>query len=168
MIMVSIGTFSWSSIRNLPVYPMTSNLVMIATVAVVVYTHNLAQGVAVGCCSALFFARRVSQLVAVRSELSADSTQRTYKVYGQIFFASADHFIDSFDFKEVIEHVVIDVSDAHLWDLTSVGALDKVILKFRREGTRVDVVGMNEASSTLVNRLAIHDKPEALEIMTDH
>ncbi|MEZ4635030.1 MAG: STAS domain-containing protein [Caldilineaceae bacterium] len=94
--------------------------------------------------------------------------RRTYKVYGQIFFASADHFIDSFDFKEVIEHVVIDVSDAHLWDLTSVGALDKVILKFRREGTRVDVVGMNEASSTLVNRLAIHDKPEALEIMTDH
>jgi sulfate permease, SulP family len=169
MIMVSIGTFSWSSIKNLTVYPITSNLVMITTVVVVVFTHNLAQGVAVGVLmSALFFARKVSQLVAVRSELSTDGNQRIYKVYGQIFFASADHFIDSFDFKEVIEHVVIDVSEAHLWDLTSVGALDKVILKFRREGTHVELVGMNEASTTLVNRLAIHDKPDAFELTTNH
>ncbi|MBI1299260.1 STAS domain-containing protein [bacterium] len=169
MIMVSIGTFSWSSIKNLTVYPKTSSLVMIATVVVVVFTHNLAQGVAVGVLlSAIFFARKVSELVAVPSERSADGNTRIYKVYGQIFFASADQFIAGFDFKEVIEHVIIDVTQAHLWDLTSVGALDKVILKFRREGTLVEVVGMNQASTTIVNKLAIHDKPEALELMVKH
>ncbi len=169
MIMVSIGTFSWSSIKNLTVHPTTSNLVMLSTVIVVVVTHNLAQGVAVGVLmSALFFARKVSQLVAVRSELSTDGNQRIYKVYGQIFFASADQFMAGFDFKEVIEHVIIDVSQAHVWDLTSVGALDKVILKFRREGTHVELVGMNEASTTLVNQLAIHDKPGAFELATNH
>lgn len=169
MIMVSIGTFSWSSLKNLAIHPKSSSLVMLATVAVVVVTHNLAQGVGVGVLmSALFFARKVSRLVAVESELSADGSQRVYRVYGQLFFASADQFAAGFDFKEVIEQVVIDVSQAHLWDLTSVGALDKVVLKFRREGTSVELVGMNQASATIVDRLAIHDKPDALELMMKH
>lgn len=169
MIMVSIGTFSWSSIRNLTVYPITTNLVMIATVAVVVFTHNLAQGVLVGVLmSAVFFARKVSRLLAVESKLSEDKTQRTYKVYGQVFFASATGFADAFDFKEVLDSVVIDVTQAHFWDLTGVGALDKVVLKFRREGTTVELVGMNEASKTIVNQLAVYDKPDALELMPDH
>lgn len=169
MIMVSIGTFSWSSIRNLTVYPMTSNLVMIVTVVVVVLTHNLAQGVLVGVLmSAIFFARKVSGLMAVGSTLSEDGTQRTYTVQGQVFFASADKFIAAFDFKEVLEHVKIDVSQAHLWDLTAVGALDKVVLRFRREGTTVDLVGMNEPSANLVDQLATYDKPDALELMMEH
>lgn len=169
MIMVSIGTFSWSSIRNLAVHPKTSSLVMLATVAVVVWTHNLAQGVGVGVLmSAIFFARKVSRLVAVESTLSDDGNQRTYIAYGQIFFASAEQFTAGFDFKEVIERVVIDVSQAHFWDLTGVGSLDKVVLKFRREGTEVELVGMNKASATLVNKLAIYDKPDALELMPKH
>ena len=169
MIMVSIGTFSWSSIKNLTIHPKRSSLVMIVTVAVVVVTHNLAQGVAVGVLmSALFFAHKVSRLLPVESKLSEDSTERVYKVRGQIFFASADQFAAGFDFKEVIERVVIDVSQAHFWDLTSVGALDKVVLKFRREGATVDLVGMNEATATIVDRLAIYDKPDALELMTEH
>lgn len=169
MIMVSIGTFSWSSIKNLTTYPKSSSLVMIVTVVVVVLTHNLAQGVAVGVLmSALFFARKVSRLLAVESVLNEEGTQRDYKVYGQVFFASADQFSAGFDFKEVIERVVIDVSQAHFWDLTAVGALDKVVLKFRREGTTVDLVGMNEASATIVERLAIYDKPDALELMMKH
>lgn len=169
MIMVSIGTFSWSSITNLRTYPITSSIVMLATVAVVVYTHNLAQGVAVGVLlSAIFFARKVAQLVSVRSELSADGKERAYTVYGQVFFASADQFLAGFDFKELVDRVVIDVTQAHLWDLTAVGALDKVMLKFRREGTEVELIGMNEASETLVNKLAIYDKPDAMELMVEH
>ncbi|MBX3051118.1 MAG: SulP family inorganic anion transporter [Caldilineaceae bacterium] len=169
MIMVSIGTFSWSSIKNLTIHPKTSSFVMIATVVVVVFTHNLAQGVGVGVLlSAIFFARKVSRLLALESTLSADGNQRTYQVFGQVFFASAEQFAAGFDFKEVIERVVIDVSQAHFWDLTGVGALDKVVLKFRREGTAVELVGMNEASTTIVDRLATYDKPDALELMLKH
>ncbi len=169
MIMVSIGTFSWSSLKNLTVYPKTSSFVMIATVVVVVFTHNLAQGVGVGVLlSALFFARKVSRLLAVESTLSADGNQRNYQVYGQVFFASAEQFAAGFDFKEVIERVVIDVSQAHFWDLTGVGALDKVVLKFRREGTEVELVGMNQASATIVDRLGVYDKPDALELLPEH
>ncbi len=169
MFMVSIGTFSWSSIKNLAVYPKSSSLIMLATVAVVVLTHNLAQGVAVGVLmSALFFANEVSRVMPVESALSDDGNHRVYTVQGQVFFASADKFAAGFDFKEVIERVVIDVSRAHFWDLTAVGSLDKVVLKFRREGTEVELVGMNEASATIVERLAIHDKPDALDLLTTH
>lgn len=88
---------------------------------------------------------------------------RSYRVVGQVFFASAEVFVNTFDFKEVVEQVRIDVSRAHFWDISAVAALDKVVLKFKREGARVDVVGLNEASATLVDRFALHDKPGAVE-----
>jgi sulfate permease, SulP family len=167
--MVSIGTFSWSSIKNLAVHPKSSSLVMIVTVVVVVFTHDLAQGVLAGVLmSALFFARKVSRLLAVESTLSEDGNQRVYNVYGQVFFASAEQFAAGFDFKEVIERVVIDVSQAHFWDLTAVGALDRVVLKFRREGTEVELLGLNAPSAVIVDKLAIYDKPNALELMMKH
>ena len=169
MIMVSIGTFSWSSFKNLKTHPKSSSLVMITTVVVVVLTHDLAMGVFVGVLtSALFFARKVSRLLKVESHLSENKEQRNYIVYGQVFFTSANTFSNSFDFKEVIQQVVIDVSNAHFWDLSAVGALDKVVMKFRREGTAVELVGMNEASATIVDRLAVYDKPNALELMPEH
>ena len=84
---------------------------------------------------------------------------------GQVFFASADSFIAAFDFKSAVDRVRIDVSHAHFWDITAVSALDKVILKFRREGTDVEIVGMNEASATLVDKFAVHDKPDAERLM---
>jgi SulP family sulfate permease len=167
MIMVSIGTFSWASFRNLAVHPSTTSMVMIVTVATVVWTHNLALGVGAGVLLAsLFFARKVAQVIRVTSVL--DGETRTYTVRGQVFFASADGFIAAFDFREALEKVIIDVSHAHFWDLTSVGALDKVVLKFRREGTEVEILGMNEASATIVNKLATHDKPGALDRLLDH
>jgi len=167
MIMVSIGTFSWASFKNLKTHPVTTNIVMIATVATVIWTHNLAIGVGVGVLLAsLFFARKVAQIIQITSALEGDT--RTYSVRGQVFFASADTFAAAFDFKEVLAKVTIDVSHAHFWDLTSVGALDRVVLKFRREGTEVEILGMNEATTTLVDKLAIHDKPGALERMLDH
>lgn len=169
MVMVSIGTFSWSSFRNLTVHPKTTSTVMLSTVLVVVLTHNLAVGVGVGVLlSALFFARKVAQVVCVTSKLDANGEIRTYSVEGQVFFVSAESFIAAFDFKEVLSKVVIDVTKAQFWDLTSVAALDKVILKFRREGAEVAILGMNEASSMMVDRLAIHDKPGALDQPSGH
>ena len=169
MIMVSIGTFSWSSIKNLRSHPASSSIVMIATVAFVVYTHNLAIGVLVGVLlSGIFFARKIAQLFRVTSVLSQDGKQRTYAVEGQMFYASAEDFMKAFDFKEALEQVTIDVSRAHIWDISSVSALDMAVLKFRRDGAEVSIVGMNAATETLVDRLAIHDKPGAMDKLTAH
>ncbi len=169
MIMVSIGTFSWSSIKALAVHPRSSSVVMIATVVTVVYTHNLAIGVLVGVLlSGIFFAGKIAQLFRVTSEISSDGRVRTYRVEGQLFYGSVEDFMDAFDFKEAPERVVIDVSRAHIWDISSVQALDMAILKFRRDGAEVEVVGMNDATETLVDRLAIHDKPGAMDKLTAH
>ncbi|WP_397475118.1 SulP family inorganic anion transporter [Pusillimonas sp.] len=162
MIMVSIGTFSWESIRNLRTHPKSSSIVMVSTVIVVVATHDLAKGVFVGVLlSALFFAAKVSRLFQVTSELADDTLHRTYFIRGQVFFASSERFTNAFDFKEAVDRVTIDVGNSHFWDITAVNALDKVVFKYRREGTMVDVVGMNQASATLVDRYGIHDKPNA-------
>ncbi|MHA1559161.1 MAG: SulP family inorganic anion transporter, partial [Alphaproteobacteria bacterium] len=121
MIMVSIGTFSWDSIRNLRTYPRRSSLVMIATVVTVVWTHNLAIGVLVGVMlSGIFFAWKVAQIFRVTSTLSEDGLERTYLVEGQVFFASAQSFAAAFDFKEALDRVVVDVRRAHIWDLSGV------------------------------------------------
>ena len=169
MIMVSIGTFSWSSIRNLKDHPRSSSVVMIATVACVVLTHNLAIGVLVGVLlSGIFFAWKIAQIFRVTSSLSDDGTHRTYRVEGQIFFASADAFSAAFDFREALEKVTIDISHAHIWDISSVAALDMIVLKFRRDGAEVEIIGLNEASETIVDKLAIHDKPGALERLLGH
>ncbi|HSJ47825.1 MAG TPA: SulP family inorganic anion transporter [Gammaproteobacteria bacterium] len=169
MIMVAIGTFSWESLRNLRKHPPSSSIVMASTVVVVVLTHNLAFGVFVGVLTAaLFFANKVAQFKYVKSELSEDGNERTYRVVGQVFFASGDQFVGAFDFKEAIDRVVIDLCQAHFWDITAVTALDKVVLKFRREGTQVEIVGLNEASATIVDRFCIHDKPDAVDKLLDH
>ncbi|TGN68171.1 SulP family inorganic anion transporter [Paracoccus liaowanqingii] len=169
MFMVAIGTFSWSSLGNLKTHPRSSSVVMIATVFTVVYTHNLAIGVLVGVMlSGIFFAAKIAQLFRIRSSLSQDGRTRTYLVEGQLFYGSAEDFAEAFDFKEAVEKVVIDVTGAHIWDISSVQALDMAILKFRRDGAEVELIGMNEASETLVDRLAIHDKPGALDKLMSH
>ncbi|GAB2521832.1 SulP family inorganic anion transporter [Microbulbifer agarilyticus] len=164
MIMVSIGTFDWGSIRNLNKLPLSTNLVMLSTVIVVVFTHNLAFGVFVGVLLAsLFFANKVSHFMYVSSELDEEKNCRTYKVVGQVFFNSADKFVAAFDFKEALDKVVIDLSRAHFWDVSAVYSLDKSVVKFRREGAEVELIGLNEASSTIVDRFGVHDKPEEIE-----
>jgi SulP family sulfate permease len=169
MIMVSIGTFNWASIRNLREHPKSSSVVMLATVMVVVFTHDLARGVLVGVLlSGFFFAHKVGMVLHVSSRAEDEGRLRHYGVIGQVFFASAERFVASFDFKEVIDKVRIDVSRAHFWDITAVSALDKVVVKFRREGTEVEVIGLNQASATMVDRFAVHDKPEAVETLMGH
>ncbi|MDM8348523.1 SulP family inorganic anion transporter [Pseudomonas sp. sp1636] len=169
MIMVSIGTFSWDSLRNLKSFPLSTNLVMLATVAVTVYSHNLAYGVLVGVLlAALFFANKIGHFLYVDSAVDNDGSLRSYRVVGQVFFASADQFTAAFDFKEALDKVVIDLSRAHFWDITAVAALDKVVLKLRREGTEVEVLGLNEASATIVDRFGVHDKPDAVDQLMGH
>ncbi|RZO85247.1 MAG: SulP family inorganic anion transporter [Oceanococcus sp.] len=169
MIMVSIGTFNWQSIRNLREHPPSSSVVMIATVVVTVATHDLAKGVLSGVLlSGFFFAHKVARILSVRSQIADEGRSRRYQVFGQVFFASADRFINAFDYDEVIDKVHIDVSRAHFWDITAVSALDKVVMKFRREGTEVDVSGLNEASVTLVDKFAVHDKDDAEDLLLGH
>ncbi len=170
MIMVSIGTFDWSSLVNLKRYPLSANVVMISTVVVVVWTHNLALGVFVGVLlAALFFANKISHFMYVEKEMDDSGEVRTYVFHGQIFFNSADKFIQSFDFKEVVSKVVIDLNRAHFWDISAVHALDMAVIKLRREGAEVEVIGLNEASDTIVDRFGVHDKPEEIEkVMGGH
>jgi SulP family sulfate permease len=169
MIMVSIGTFSWASLRNLRDHPRSSSVVMLATVGFVVYTHNLAIGVLVGVLlSGIFFAWKISQIFRVTSELAADGQERVYVVEGQVFFASVEDFLAAFNFKERLQRVVIDVSRAHIWDISSVAALDAVVLKYRRTGADVTIIGLNEASETIVDRLALHDKPGEFDKLMAH
>ena len=164
MIMVSIGTFSWDSVRKLREHPPSSSIVMLATVVVTITTHDLAQGVLVGVLlSGLFFAHKVGRVLRVDRSSTDDGNLRTYTVVGQVFFASSEAFMEAFDWREVVPRVRIDVGRAHFWDITAISALDKVVLRFRREGTEVEVVGLDAASATLVDRFALHDKPGAVE-----
>ncbi len=167
MIMVSIGTFSWRSILDLRRNPPTSSIVMLATVITVVATHDLAKGVLVGVLlSGVFFAGKVARLFSVRQ--SGEGETVTYRVTGQIFFASVESFVEAFDFTLPAKAVVIDVTDAHFWDISSVAALDKVVLKYRRHGVAVDVIGLNQASAHMVDRFAVHDKDGAATGVAGH
>lgn len=169
MIMVSISTFNWQSVKDMRTNPKSSSIVMLATVAVVVYSHNLALGVFVGVLlSALFFANKIGQLLAIETAVAADGQCRTYTVTGQVFFTSAEPFVQSFDFSETVPKVLIDLTHAHFWDITAVSSLDKVVMKLRRQGITVEVIGLNEASATLVDKFAIHNKPDAIERLMHH
>ncbi|NET54091.1 MAG: SulP family inorganic anion transporter, partial [Merismopedia sp. SIO2A8] len=169
MFMVSIGTFSWASLKKLPIMPRSEIVIMLTTVIMTVFTHNLAIGVLIGVAlSAIFFSRKIAQLVFVDTVLSEDKTKRTYSVAGQIFFVSVNYFLAAFNFKEELEYVKIDLTHAHLWDQSAVAAIDKVVLELRRNGAEVDLIGLNEASSTLLDKLAIHDKPGSLENLAEH
>lgn len=169
MIMVSIGTFSWSSVKDLRKNPLSSSIVMISTVIVVVATHNLALGVLVGVLLAtLFFANKIGRFMVVKSEKGGEDV-RIYQVIGQVFFASSDQFVESFDFKEVVSKVTIDLTNAHFWDITSVSTLDKVVIKFRREGAEVEIIGMSQATETIVDKFGVHNSPEEVEkLMAGH
>jgi SulP family sulfate permease len=164
MIMVSIGTFRWSSFKNIPQLPRSETIVMLTTMFVTIFTRNFALGVATGIVmSTVFFSRKIAQLVFVDKLLTDNGSHRIYKVAGQIFFLSKDEFLESFDFGEVVDRVTIDLTHAHLWDQGSVAVIDRVVLKFRRNGAEVELVGLNEASATLVEKLGIHSPSNLLK-----
>jgi sulfate permease, SulP family len=164
MIMVSIGTFNWGSISGLKTLPLSTNIVMLSTVIIVVWTHNLALGVFTGVLlGSLFFANKISHFLYCEKSYEETSSTRIYKFVGQIFFNSADRFTNSFDYKEDVKNVIIDVSRAHFWDISAVYALDKVVIKLRKMGKDVEVVGKNRATQTIIDRFGIHDKPAEIE-----
>ena len=159
MIMVAISTFDWQSVKNVVVHPRSSSVVMIATAVVTVWTHDLAKGVLVGVLlSAIFFAQKVVGILRMHNYLSEDGTCRIYKAQGQLFFASAGQFIDSIDLNEPIKAVSIDFSQAHIWDLTAVEALEKVHTKFSHKGVKVHFTGLNKPSRRIVVQLAEEPK----------
>ncbi|WHQ44721.1 SulP family inorganic anion transporter [Alcaligenes faecalis] len=159
MIMVSISTFNWGSVKDLVVHPKTSSVVMLATVVVTVATHDLAKGVLTGVLfSGVFFAHKVRRILHVVSTLSQDGQTRSYLVSGQVFFASSENFTSQFDYQEKVPYICIDVSQTRFWDLTSVDALDRVVLKLRRGGSQVDVHGLDATTSPLVKQFASYLK----------
>lgn len=168
MFMVSISTFDWSSINNIRKTPITDTIVMVATVVVVLFTHDLSKGVLVGIIlSAIFFAAKISK-VKVTTLVSKDAEIKVYRVSGQLFFASVTDFVDSFDYKENVNKVKLDLADAHIWDDSGVGAVDKVVQKYYQNGIKVEVVGLNDESNKLVNKLANYNKPGGLDNVTSH
>ncbi len=163
MIMVSINTFSWKSLAALRSNPWQSSVVMLATVGTVVATADLSKGVLVGVLlSGIFFAGKVSRLSRITSELSGDGQVRTYFVEGQVFFASAGTFVESIDVTDAVARIVIDVTAAHFWDISAIGALDRVVMKARRYERVVEIIGMNDASATMIERFAVHRRTEAI------
>lgn len=162
MIMVSVGTFDWGSVLKLRSTPIQSSIVMVATTVTVVATHDLSKGVVLGVIlSAIFFMRKVGKTIVVTEVETPEEGVLRYSVSGQLFFASADVFAASFEHHGQPKRVEIDMTGAHLWDLTGVAALDKVVFRYRKQGAEVVVTGMNEAGRTLVERVGRHDKDGA-------
>jgi len=163
MIMVSIGTFRWASFRDMAKIPRSETAVMLTTMLVTIFSRNFALGVATGIVmSTVFFSRKIAQLVFVDKVLGDNDSHRVYSVSGHIFFVSIDEFLDAFNFEEFVDRVTLDLTHAHLWDQGAIVALDKVVNKFRRSGAEVEVVGLNQASATLVEKLAVHSHPDQL------
>ncbi|WP_454718892.1 SulP family inorganic anion transporter [Caulobacter segnis] len=159
MIMVSFTTFDWNSVLKLRSTPVQSTIVMLATTLTVLATHDLAKGVVLGVLlSVLFFARKVGKMISVRDISDGETGSWRYLVEGQLFFVSAELFVAGFEFHGPPERIEIDMSGVRLWDVTGVAALDKVVLRYRRQGARVEVVGLDESGLSLVSRLGAYDK----------
>lgn len=168
MIMVSIGTFDWSSLKTLHKVPLTDTLVMVVTVITVIMTHDLSKGVFVGILmSAIFFAAKISK-VKITSLSAEGSHKKVYRVSGQLFFASVTEFVESFNYKEDVKEVDLDLTQAHLWDDSAVGAIDKVIIKFHQNGVKVNLIGVNSESNKLIEKIAVHNKPGGLNKVVNH
>ncbi|MGI8387706.1 SulP family inorganic anion transporter [Robertmurraya sp. P23] len=168
MIMVSIGTFDWGSVKSLHKTPITDTIVMIATVLTVLMTHDLSKGVLVGIIlSAIFFASKISK-VNVTTLASDQSHKKFYRVSGQLFFASVTDFVECFNYNENVKEITIDLTEAHLWDDSAVGAIDKIVIKYHQNGIKVNLVGLNKESNKLIDKLAVHNKPGGLEKVVGH
>lgn len=168
MIMVSVGTFDWGSVKSLHKTPITDTIVMIATVFTVLMTHDLSKGVLVGIIlSAIFFASKISK-VKVTTLASEQSHKKFYRVSGQLFFASVTDFVEHFNFNDNVKEVNIDLTEAHLWDDSAVGAIDKIVIKYHQNGIKVNLQGLNKESNKLIDKLAVHNKPGGLEKVVGH
>ncbi|PEJ33921.1 sodium-independent anion transporter [Peribacillus butanolivorans] len=157
MIMVSIGTFDWSSLKRLRLAPKTDAAVMIVTVIIVLYTHDLSKGVFAGVLlSMIFFSAKISKVSVEKTE-DIQAKKIIYGITGQLFFASVQDFVSKFDVNEKADSITIDFSHSKIWDASAVGAVDKVVLKYRLHGKSVQVLGLDHESSQLLEKLATYD-----------
>ncbi len=157
MVMVSFATFDWHSVapKTLKRMPAGEIAVMVITVACVVATHNLAIGVVVGSITAMVvFAKRVAHLAEVTAVTDPDRTTVVYRVTGELFFASSNDLVGRFDYATDPDRVVIDLSDAHIWDASSVAALDTVETRYAQRGKTVEITGLNGPSAHLHGKLS--------------
>ncbi|WGX96725.1 SulP family inorganic anion transporter [Nocardioides sp. L-11A] len=159
MVMVSVGTFDWHSIRpaTLRRMPRSETTVMVSTVLVTVLTHNLAIGVLVGVLVAMtLFARRVAHLTETHRELVEDErgVMAVYRVTGELFFASSNDLYTQFEYAEDPDRVVIDLSDSHIWDASTVAALDAITTTYERKDKSVTITGLNDSSAARHRRLS--------------
>jgi sulfate permease, SulP family len=150
MIMVSVGTMDWHSVhpRTLRMMPASATTIMVVTVAVTVLTHNLAYGVVLGVLVAtVFFARRVAHFTEVVDVAHPDEDTCVYAVRGVLFFASSNDLVYQFDYVGDPRNVVIDLSQAQIYDSSTVAALDAIVRKYHDKGKDVQIVGLNEPSA---------------------
>ncbi|HLU21066.1 MAG TPA: SulP family inorganic anion transporter [Bacillaceae bacterium] len=159
MIMVSVGTFDWSSFKYLVKAPKADAVVMVVTMAIVLATNDLSKGVIAGVLlSAIFFVAKISKIHVTERENKGNTV---FEVQGPLFFASVDSFIKSFDYSVEKTNITIDFSDSHIWDDSAVGAIDKVILKYRKNNNKVTITGLNSSSKKIIDKLAVHNNPNA-------
>jgi len=160
MVMVSVGTFDWHSVHpsTLRRMPKSETTVMLATVVVTVLTHNLAIGVGVGVLVAMtLFARRVAHVTETHRELVEEddgTTTAVYRVTGELFFASSNDLYAQFDYAADPARVVIDLSRSHVWDASTVAALDAITTKYARKGKAVEIIGLDAGSAERHQRLS--------------
>ncbi|QVY61896.1 SulP family inorganic anion transporter [Cytobacillus gottheilii] len=159
MFMVSIGTFDWASLKGLAKVPVTDSIVMVTTTVTTVVTHDLSKGVLAGIIlSAIFFVAKISK---VQVNSTAQGVKKLYTVTGQVFFASVDELVASFDLYDEMKEVEINFSGAHIWDDSAVAAIDKIVIKLRENGKQVQLTGLNSPSMKLMERLSIQHNPGA-------
>lgn len=159
MIMVSIGTFDWSSFTYIRKAPKADVTVMLVTMAIVVATSDLSKGVIAGVIlSAIFFVIKISK-IRVKAHQTKDSI--VYYVEGQLFFASVDNFVDSFNLGTQGQNIAIDFTKAHVWDDSAVGAIDKIVIKLHENKNHVTINGLNDSSKKIVEQLAVYDDSNA-------
>lgn len=154
MIMVSVSTFDWQSVRNLRRVPLSDSLVMITTVAIVVATHDLAKGVIAGVIiSALIFGWKMAKLKS--TAMIAPSGEKVYAISGQLFFGTMTHFVEAFDYQHDPAHIIIDFRHSHVWDHSAVNGIEKVMLKYQQFGKQVTIIGLNQESQLLIDRMGV-------------
>ncbi len=163
MIVVSISTFNWHSVKRIKKVPKADTLVMLSTVIVVILTHNLAYGVIVGILlSAIAFASKMSEIKVEKYTHNNKDTE--YEVNGELFFASTQSFANSFDYTDDIKKVDINFKGVKVWDESAVDAIDKVVIKFHKNGIKTNLIGLSDSCLDLIDKMGVHDKPGGLDL----
>ena len=166
MIVVSFSTINWGSLKRISKIPKSDTVVMVSTVLVVLFTHNLAYGVIVGIMiSAIAFTSKISEINVEKYTINGNIK---YEVKGQLFFASTTKFINSFDYSEDINSIDIDFTNVKVWDESAVDTIDKVVIKYHKNDIKTNLTGLSDSCMELIDNMATYNKPGGLEVVSSH